>query len=277
MTKHVKTYSKFSDNYMFEQLLLEGKAADVHQKYYSDIPEEKFYQLIELDPTNKKKGDDYSRIGVYFKWILKLYSENNLNHEQILALPKILKFFNDNKQFLDKQGEVIDIFQHNFNSLLVLYNVYQNTYKPKKKIDDETELINNRYHIEQGNADIYYEDENFLIITPITIEASQFYSYDSDWCTVYPDSFKFYNKIGPMYLVIDKTKLNTSDPNRRILMIFNDLDQFTNLEHYSVLPYILKHPNFSKIFLNKLIVENPPNNLLKQDIELELKNISSES
>lgn len=277
MTTHLKTYNDYSDDYVFEHLLLEGKAEEVHKKYYSDIPQHMFYQLIELDPTNKKKGDDYSRIGVYFKWILKLYQNKELSHEQILALPELLKFFHDNKQHLDKQGEEIDIFKHNYASLLELFNVYQNTYKPKKKLEDESELIKNRYHIEQGNADIYYEDDEFLIVSPNTIDASQFYSYDSDWCTVYPRSFKFYNEIGPLYLILDKTKLNTNDPNRRLLVQFSGMDQFTNLEHHSILPYILKHPTLSKIFNNKFLKENPPSDLLQQEIDQELKNISNES
>ena len=56
-------------------LLVEG--IQEVKKYYPDIPDDKFMNLIKLDPTYK--NDD--RLGKAGKWILNLYKNKQLKEE----------------------------------------------------------------------------------------------------------------------------------------------------------------------------------------------------
>ena len=56
---------------------------DIYQKYYSQIPEETFRQIVSADPTyNVEKPD---KMGKFGKWLLNLYQ----NYREFLTISKL--------------------------------------------------------------------------------------------------------------------------------------------------------------------------------------------
>jgi hypothetical protein len=62
----------------FDLLLEAASLGDVYQKYYNQIPEEEFRQIVSADPTS---GED--KMGKYSKWLLALYTGGNLKLEDL--------------------------------------------------------------------------------------------------------------------------------------------------------------------------------------------------
>lgn len=67
------------------------------KKYYKNIPDDKFQELIELDPTYKKGS---TNAGTYGKWILGLANKNNGEIENIGHITDAIKRFDQNKKQL---------------------------------------------------------------------------------------------------------------------------------------------------------------------------------
>ncbi|HWY33220.1 MAG TPA: hypothetical protein VNX68_01160, partial [Nitrosopumilaceae archaeon] len=59
-------------------------------------------------------------------------------------------------------------------------------------------------------------------------EASKFYACTSQWCTRFPENYEHYTKDGPLYVIIDKLKLNQDDATRRYQFHFES-NQFMNM------------------------------------------------
>ena len=64
------------------------------KKHYPNIPDEKFQELIELDPTYKMGSNN---AGTYGKWILGLANKNNGELDNIGHITDVIKRFDQNK------------------------------------------------------------------------------------------------------------------------------------------------------------------------------------
>ena len=54
-----------------ESLLLEATLDDIYTKYYSNIPQDEFWQIIKADPTYNEQRSQ--KMGKYGKWLLNQY------------------------------------------------------------------------------------------------------------------------------------------------------------------------------------------------------------
>ena len=175
-----------------ESLLLEAASlSDVYKNYYSNIPEEEFRQIVSADPTS---GED--KMGKYSKWLLALYTSENLKLEDLYKATQYLTTFHKYKQKLDKK----DIGQ--YKSLPELYQAIQ-------PYEDNTQAASHKEEIRQikKNAEKVYEDEEWLVIVPKTKEAAIEYGKGTQWCTAATTSdnmFDSYNSEGPLYININK-------------------------------------------------------------------------
>lgn len=75
-------------------------ASEIRDKYYKDIPEQDYFQLIFTDPTSKEEKD---KMGKYGKWILSLYKHGKLKTGDIPELRDSLTCFNKFKKKIDKK------------------------------------------------------------------------------------------------------------------------------------------------------------------------------
>ncbi len=180
-------YSLFNESLILEAASL----ADVYQKYYSQIPEEEFKQIVAADPTS---GED--KMGKYSKWLLALYASDNLKLEDLYKATEYLTTFHRYKQKLDRK----DIGQ--YKSLPDLYNAIE-PYSDNTKAASHKEEIRK---IKEG-AEKVYEDDEWLVVVPHTRAAAIEYGKGTQWCTAATESYNYfehYSQQGPLYININK-------------------------------------------------------------------------
>ena len=94
--------------------------------------------------------------------------------------------------------------------------------------DDESYLLTDRFFINNGQAELFFENRRWMVVVPKSYESSKFYACTSQWCTRFPDNYEHYTKDGPLYIIIDKLKLNQDDATRRYQFHFES-NQFMNM------------------------------------------------
>jgi hypothetical protein len=211
----------------FHDFLNESKLEDIYSKYYADIESDIFNQLISADPTSIVKNGEVAKMGVYSKWLLSLYKTDSLKLEDLYKATEYLTTFDGLKRRKLLSGQQADILS--YKSLPDLFKVISEVGGTGKSTEDESYLIKDRYFINNDQAEVYFEDTNYLIVIPRTLEASQFYGKDTEWCTLYPDMFKHYSEEGNLYIIIDKRKLNKRDRKRKLQFHFES-KQFMDMD-----------------------------------------------
>ena len=180
---------------------MEGAATieEIYQKYYKDINQRDFQKIYQADPTyNPQKPDKF---GKYTKWLLNLYKSNNLKIEDLYKATEYLTYFT---KYINKL-EIKDI--NKYKTLPQLYK----TVEPFIEADQQGNSIatSKSDEVRRIKKDVkkVYEDENWLILIPLTKEAAIYYGKNTKWCTAattYDNMFDYYNQYGPLYINIDK-------------------------------------------------------------------------
>ena len=189
-----RNYNKRQDKKVAEgifskycELLFEAKATadEVWQKYYSDIDRNVFNAAVAADPTAKGGG-----IGKYTKWILNLAKRGQWkpgdSHETRDCLERFAK--------IGSKLEKKDIQQ--YKSVAELYQTLQDASGVKTRSETRNE-----------GSEKVYEDDDWMIIHPMTQEAAVLYGKGTQWCTAateYNNQFNYYNEKGPLYIIISK-------------------------------------------------------------------------
>ena len=172
-------------------LLTEASLEDIYSKYYSDIPWEMFNEIINLDPTASN-----GRMGRYGKWLLNIYKKGTFKEGDFGEARELLPVYDKYRNVI----EVKDIMK--LNSMGELYQVVQ----PYIGGDKATSKSDAARKIKNG-AEKVYEDNQWVIVIPHTMEAAQLYGKHTRWCTAAERSdnmFDHYNDKGPLYVNIDK-------------------------------------------------------------------------
>ena len=212
-------------------ILSESRVSDIHNKYYSDIRLDLFNDIIKSDPTTPIKNDIPDKLGQYSKWLLFLFKKGRLKKEDLYKANEYLKTFQALKQQNVLPNNEKDIGK--ISSLPELYalNVkYGGTGQIK---DDESYLLSDKFFINNGQAELFFENKRWMIVIPKSFEASKFYACTSQWCTRFPDNYNHYTKDGPLYIIIDKLKLNQDDATKRYQFHFES-NQFMNMNDSSI-------------------------------------------
>lgn len=71
------------------------------------------------------------------------------------------------------------------------------------------EELRNREEDESGDSaknqvTRLFDDEDLLVLIPLTSESASLYGRGTRWCTTNPHNFAYYNKRGPLYIIIDR-------------------------------------------------------------------------
>lgn len=191
--------------------------------YLGHINSEKIVNnMIEIDPSGK---------GTYLNWIvrhyiipiIKNYDMNDWNEwnsitkikekieEDLYKVEEYLELFHENKADLKRRDQHTDINQYKSpQELFQVVRPYRSGKKQEEPLD-LPDLIDNRYYIEHGEADLIAEDERHLVIVPKTKEASKFYACNTEWCTAYPKEFESYNEDGTLFIFIYKRSIAKYD------------------------------------------------------------------
>lgn len=207
-------------------ILSESKVSDIHDKYYKDIRLDKFYDIIKADPTTPIKNEVPDKLGQYSKWLLALFKKGNLRKEDLYKANEYLTIYHElkNKNIIPNEyrdiGKIPDL-----PTMYDLNSRYGGTGEVK---DDEHYLLHDQYYLNTGKAEKFFENRRWMVIIPTTYESSKFYACTTQWCTRFPDNYNHYTKDGPLYIIIDKEKLNHEDATRRYQFHFES-HQFMNM------------------------------------------------
>lgn len=185
-----------NNKYLFEQYLIEATLDDIYPKYYSDISEKEFWEIIKADPTYNEQSPQ--KMGKYGKWLLNQYRHRNLDMNNLPEVKNILDFFNRYNRQLEKK----DITQYK--------NVDQVYEAVKNYMADPTQATSKSDEarkIKEMGAEKVYEDKDWLIIVPKTQEAAIYYGKGTKWCTAATGGYNYferYSNEGRLYININK-------------------------------------------------------------------------
>lgn len=182
-------------NFLLESvLLLEMSLSDIYAKYYSNIPQDTFNQLIAADPTSKP-----NKMGKFGKWILSLYQRGLLKVGDLVEVKDCLSYFT---QYINRI-EVKDI--NKYGSVRELYDAVKPFMENPDQATSKTDALRRQKHEE---AEKVYEDDTWMVIVPHTQAASCLYGKGTKWCTAADNSqnmFDYYNEKGKLYININKS------------------------------------------------------------------------
>ena len=161
---------------------------------YKDMDDEKFNELISLDPTYTGGNN----AGNYGKWILNLYKNKKLKDEDFYKVTEYLTKFKDNLRFFKNK----DIFQ--FHDLSSLAKALEDL-----NPEDLSTRQKQREFIKQGvkDAEMVYSDSDWEVYVPKTYQASCALGKGTEWCTATEktdDYYKRYSNKGNLYIIISK-------------------------------------------------------------------------
>jgi len=202
-----------------KKLLYEG-LEDIKNKYFKDMDDKVFSQLVKLDPTYK--GED--KAGNYTRWILNLYNKGKLKEEDFYKVTDYLQKFNNVKKKMKNK----DIFQ--FKSLPDIAKTLDE-FEDDEELSDRQELRRLKKQIEKtkekihDEAELVHDGEDWEVWIPETFEASCALGKETHWCTASPSSphyFRQYSVQGPLYILINK-----KDPEDKYQLHFES-GQFMN-------------------------------------------------
>ena len=168
-------------------------ASEIHQKYYSNIPDDCFVKIISADTVSSNLQKN--KIGKYAKWLLNLYQRKCLKIEDLYKAKEYIAVFDKSA----KMNKLADIDLNHYKSLPQMYMVI----KPLIKVKSKTERVQ---RIKEKEARKLYEDDTFVVIHPLTRAASCLYGKGTQWCTAARRSncFYHYNFMGDLYIIINK-------------------------------------------------------------------------
>lgn len=250
-------------------LILELNAEEIKLKYYPDINQEMFDKIVGSDKltSNIKNG----KVGKYAKWLLRLYLEKKLKFNDLSRAEQYIEVYDK----LLKSNKLKNKDINNYKTLDDIYDVIE------EYIDNEKPISNNdKIKKVKDNSKVIMDDGKYLVIEPLTKEASCLYGKGSRWCTSGDDEFnKFgeYNADGSLYIIIDKSKRNELGDVAKYQIHFQDAEYRddknnpinfkTNIVIKNVINKLIKKLNITPMELIKMnptnirLIDNPSEEL----------------
>jgi len=177
------------------QIILEGRKEDFAKKFSNKFTEEQLRAIID-------KSDVLPGQHKYLNFLGKVVNPRNFNADLNIVV-KLLEKFSTVSQNLSLK----DINQYDKISTL------------KKVLDDYDNRI--RREIKTvDDADVVYEDNEMIVVSPKTHKSSCYFGSGTKWCTTASDSGHYdrYNQDGKLFYFISKTK-PTSDPTYKVALL----------------------------------------------------------
>lgn len=191
------------------------------RKQYKDIPDKKFAELIDLDPTADFKTN---KRGKYGPWILKQYKLGNLTPADYQNITDALTTFaKGNRAFPEKDlnryatvQDFLDAFDEAINTPLSQRQQSRQAHKRAKEAALEGEATGDIKHlVSDGEWDVYTPNTwaGAIALAMEGVDKTQDYSPNNEsnmkarWCTAGETDdhwYRSYTSRGPLYVFINK-------------------------------------------------------------------------
>lgn len=176
------------------------------KKYYPNIDNDTFMELISLDPTYR---DGSNSVGKYGKWILNLFNKGTIAEKDFRDIAKILN------QFTTYRNRVQNKDLNSYKTLDDLSDILAQVVDDDFMLSDRQKLRFKK-NIKAGRVstsaeddyDVVFEDNQYIVYVPNTHEASMKLGKGTQWCTAHEnrDWYKKYTRDnGKLYIIKDKT------------------------------------------------------------------------
>jgi hypothetical protein len=152
-----------------------------------------FTKMVEFDFTGTHKYLEY----MLKSWISR--NEYGMNHS-------VTQLFNEVKRFdgLLPYHVTKDIYSQEFNS-----------YPKLVEMNDKAQIVkDDKTFVREEHANVLYEDDELIMVSPKTHRGSLKYGAGTTWCTASksnPNTFQNYSKNGCLVYLIDKTESKTKN------------------------------------------------------------------
>lgn len=156
---------------MFD-IIIEGKISDLRKIWVESgkISDSDFNTLVEKDPTDQKK---------YLSWMCRIFANKQASIEN---LEKLVNKFESLVYRHRIGGEQANI--EKYKTVKELEDFLATVPEQSKRQEKEQE--------KEKGANIYYSDENLVIIEPLSYEASKLYGKGTKWCISSEDNARFW-------------------------------------------------------------------------------------
>jgi len=206
-----------------EELLLELSPSEIYSRYYKEIKEPIFRQIVQSDPQTKidPQTGQISRIGRYSKVLLNLFTKGRLKLEDLSRGKEYLTYAYKHQVPLDinKISDLSDIYN--------LVKKYMET--------DVQDLSGIMRSLSPEDYKILMDGKEWQILQPLTEKGACYLGINTQWCTTWgpyslnksyqarSNYFNQHNNQGPLYIIIKK-----SDPEQWKFQFHFETDQFMN-------------------------------------------------
>ena len=187
----------YESDYLYEDI-------DAVKKYYPNIDDSTFMDLIALDPTYRNNNS----LGKYGKWILNLYNKGAISENDFSEIPALLN------QFTIYRNRVQNKDLNSYKSISDLESVLaqvvddDSMLTPRQKVRFLKNVKSGKISLDASDDyDIVLETPKFVVYVPNTHEASMKLGKGTEWCTAHenPDWYEEYTEDGhKLYIVKDK-------------------------------------------------------------------------
>lgn len=204
------------NTFLLEELIIEGRLEDVKKKY-PKVPPEIIDSLSKADPSGNNK---------YLEWMTNIKFKFTVPTEVVI---RMINLFHKNLNKLTKEN-IDEYIKEKKREWLLTDNspvakTFQKIYKSPKDINqyDDWGLFQEilgfidelltKSDVKKLETNTLYNDDDLLILIPLSHKASCFYGSGTKWCTTNKNSdnyFKSYSSRGTLFYIINK-KLPKSD------------------------------------------------------------------
>jgi hypothetical protein len=189
------------------QLINEITVKDAQEIHYKDIPEDVFTNIIQ-----KVQGENNIMLPIT-RWILSIYKKGGENRELLMnTLPKLRT--EDRRGYLDiwERAVIRNVINGN-DADLTKYKNFKDWINKVESFDVNQlfQRTNGEWSkaVNAARTEInrIYEDDEWLVVQPLTMEAACYWGNGCEWCTATRNEnnyFDDYNDEGPLYINIKK-------------------------------------------------------------------------
>ena len=191
-----------------------------------------FAYIVQFDPDGTKRNA---------QWLLNLLLKNNMQIEDLPEARDMITAFMQHQRQLPAEQRDLNRFK-NLGDLEAALQPLKGTQVVSQRQADR--------QVEQGmfaQADVVYNDAQYRILIPKTVEAATYFGVNTRWCTAYTDParnmFNTYAKQGPLYIVLDKANNRRWQFHFESNQFMDEMDRQINLQQF-----VQEHPPVAKFF-----------------------------
>ena len=178
--------------------LLDIEIGEEYDGVEIETAEDLFEAFLEADPSENKK---------YLLWMLERFLDTSIDEDGIavqrLVVEDLVKMRND-LDFLLRFNDLFPVDKRDIGKYKDLSDFYLEVMKVRPKASELS--ISQKVKIYKEEIEVWLDNNNWKIVVPMTLEASNLYGRSTKWCTTAENGgvFSRYADKGPLIILVNK-------------------------------------------------------------------------